>query len=116
MSDASVTSATGAPEAEALWLTLVIDALQELRPAYHPNPSGDIKLNRVVARFQWDRINNQFYANLMDAQSSFGSIVGGIISGIDPNAQSIPEAAESIDLQFNHYLSRLRSRDTGRLL
>ena len=101
---------SGAPDAEASWLELVMAALQQLRP-YRTDPSGEIKLNRAIAKFQWDGINHEFYANLSDQQVSFGLVVSGVISGINPHAQSIEEAADYIDTRFNHFVSQRRSRE-----
>lgn len=113
MIDLGGTVTSGAPDAEALWLDSVMAALQHLRPAYRTDPRGIIKLRRAIAKFQWDGVNHQFYANLTDGQLSFGSVVGGVITGIDPRQQSIDEAAEYIHAGFVHFLNRLRSKESA---
>jgi hypothetical protein len=64
--------------------------------------------HRAIAKFQWDDVVHQFHANLTDAQLSFGSAVGGVITGIDPQQQSIDEEAPCIDGRFIQFLNRLR--------
>jgi len=112
MSEQSSTITSGAPALEAEWLVSVMGALEQLR-AYRTDPTGVIKISRVIAKFQWDGINNQFYANLTDTQHSFGSVVDGVITGIDPERQGVSEAAAYIDGQVVQFMNRHRSYDAG---
>jgi len=112
MNEPSSTITSGAPDLEAEWLVSVMQALEQLRP-YRTDPTGVIKMSRVIAKFQWDGVNHQFYANLTDSQHSFGSVVDSVITGIDPDRQSVNEAAAYVDGQIVQFLNRHRSYDTG---
>ncbi len=98
------TLTSGAPSRESHWLVSLLAALEQQNANYQTRPIGLASLGRATIKFTWDDRNSQFYAKLVDTVPGTGCIGGDVVTGIDPQTQTVNQAAAKVHERILQFL------------